>query len=202
MTALNFVDPKWNRRYHEADTPWNMGIPSRELTRVMNEGLIRGRSALELGCGTGTNAVFLAQQGWQVTAIDGAPLAIARARQLAEQHQVTVNWMEGDVCDLPELEMTFDFLFDRGCFHCVRLVNVSGYLETLRKCTHTGSQLLVLTGNSNETREGGPPRLSESELRFDLEPLFAVTDLRPFRFDDPDGPTGPLGWSCLLTRRA
>lgn len=202
MSALNFVDPKWNRRYQESDTPWDMGLPSRELTRVLDAGLIRGRTALELGCGTGTNAVFLAQRGFRVTAIDGAPLAINRARQLAAKHEVTVAWMEGDVCHLPDLGQTFDFVFDRGCFHCVRLANVAGYLDTLRKCTHPGSQMLVLTGNANETREGGPPRLQESELRFDLEPLFDVTELRPFRFDDPDGPTGPLGWSCLMTRKA
>lgn len=201
MPPANFIDPKWNRRYQEADTPWDMRIPSRELTRVLDDGLIRGRTALELGCGTGTNAVLLAERGFQVTAVDGAPLAIERARQLAQFNGVAVDFMEGDVCVLPDLEKTFDFLFDRGCFHCVRLVNAAGYLETVRRCTHPGSQFLVLTGNANETREGGPPRLHEQELRADFEPLFEVLDLRPFRFDDPDGPTGPLGWSCLMTRR-
>lgn len=202
MPADTFIDPKWNRRYQEADTPWDMRIPSRELTRVLDEGLIRGRTALEFGCGTGTNAVLLAERGFQVTAVDGAPLAIERARQLAQFKGVAVDFMVGDVCILPDFGKTFDFLFDRGCFHCVRLVNAAGYLETVRRCTHPGSQFLVLTGNANETREGGPPRLHEQELRADFEPMFEVNDLRQFRFDDPDGPTGPLGWSCLMTRRA
>lgn len=201
MSQLEFVDPKWNRRYQERDTPWDMRIPSRELTRVLDSGIIHGRTALEMGCGTGTNAIYLAEHGFQVTAIDGAPLAIEEARKLVERRQVHVEWIIGDVCDLPDMGQTFDFVFDRGCYHCVRLVNVSGYLESLRKCTHAGSQFLVLTGNANETREGGPPRLHEHELRADLEPLFEINDLHPFRFDDPDGPTGPLGWSCLMTRR-
>ena len=198
---MTSIDPKWNRRYHERDTPWDMGIPSRELTRVLKSGVIGGKSALELGCGTGTNAVFLAEQGFEVTAVDGAALGIERAKELATQHGARVNWIEADVCNLPDLGTTFDFLFDRGCFHCVRLVNAEGYLHSLRNCTHPGSQMLVLTGNANETREGGPPRLHEHELRADFEPLFEINDLHPFRFDDPDGPTGPLGWSCLMTRR-
>lgn len=201
MSQFEFVDPKWNRRYQEGDTPWDMRIPSRELSRVLDSGLIHGRTALEMGCGTGTNAVYLTEQGFQVTAIDGSPLAIEQAQQLAERRQVHVEWIIGDVCDLPDMGQTFDFLFDRGCYHCVRLVNVSGYLESLRKCTHPGSQFLVLTGNANETREGGPPRMHEHELRAELESLFEINDLHPFRFDDPDGPTGPLGWSCLMTRR-
>lgn len=194
------IDPKWNRRYEAGDTPWDMRIPSRELTRVLDEGLIRGHTAFEMGCGTGTNAVFLAGQGLAVTAIDGAPLAIEQARQLAVERHVSVEWLLGDVCQLPDLGRTFDFVFDRGCYHCVRQVNLTGYLDSLRRVTHLGSQYLVLTGNAHETREGGPPRLHEHELRADFEPLFRIDDLQPFRFDDPDGPTGPLGWSCLLTR--
>ena len=195
------IDPKWNRRYATGDTPWDMRIPSRELTRVLDAGLIRGRTVLELGCGTGTNAVYLAERGFSVVGVDGAPLAIEQARQLASSRQVAVEWMAADVAQLPDLQRTFDLIFDRGCFHCVRLTNLAGYLHTLRRHTHPGSQFLVLTGNANEVRDGGPPRLTADELRADLEPLFIIDELREFRFDDPAAATGPLGWSCLATRK-
>ena len=195
------IDPKWNRRYEAGDTPWDMRIPSRELTRVLNAGLIRGRTAFEMGCGTGTNAVFLAEHGFTVTGVDGASLAIDQARQLAAERHVSMELFVGDVSQLPDIGKTFDFVFDRGCYHCVRQTNSAGYLKSLQSITHAGSQYFVLTGNANETREGGPPRLHEHELRADFEPLFQIDDLRPFRFDDPDGPTGPLGWACLMTRR-
>lgn len=200
LPGSSAIDPKWNRRYAAGDTPWDMRIPSRELTRVLQARLIHGRTALEMGCGTGTNAVFLAEQQFAVTAVDGAPLAITQARQLAAERQVHVEWILADVCQLPDLHRTFDFVFDRGCYHCVRQTPLNGYRETLQRVTQAGSQFLVLTGNANETREGGPPRLREQELRAEFEPQFRIDDLRPFRFDDPDGPTGPLGWSCLLTR--
>lgn len=181
--------------------PWDMGFPSRELTRVLECGLIKGRTAFEFGCGTGHNACLLAERGFQVTAVDCAELAIERARERALNKRVQVEFFQSDVCQLPEMGRTFDFVFDRGCFHCVRQTDVSGYIRSLEKITAPGSRFLLLTGNANEQREGGPPRLREQELRTDLEPLFQFDELREFRFDDPDGPTGPLAWSCLMIRR-
>ena len=221
MPVASNIDPKWNRRYAEGDTPWDMGFPSRELVRLLDEGLVSGMTALELGCGTGTNSLFLASRGFLVRAVDGADLAIEMARQRAPSNGFKVNeygthdsvskgaadqpfqieYLVADVCALPYWGMTFDFLFDRGCFHCVRQSNLAGYLQSVVSATHEGSRFLLLTGNANEQREGGPPRIHEHELRSEFESLFTIDDLHPFRFDDPDGPTGPLGWSCLMTRR-
>jgi SAM-dependent methyltransferase len=201
MSETEPVDAKWNRRYAEGDMPWDMGFPSRELTRVLDDGQIVGHTVLELGCGSGTNSVFLAERGFQVAGVDVAPLAIERARELADRKSVQVEWIVGDVCNLPRLGKTFDVIFDRGCYHCVRRDNLQGYLQTLEKCTHPGSQYVLLAGNANETREWGPPRVHEHELRAELEPLFEIMDLHPFQFDDPDAATGPLGWCCLMRRR-
>jgi hypothetical protein len=67
---------EWNDRYRDGDLPWDTGLPSSELQRVVNRNTIRPCRALELGCGTGTNCVWLAQQGFEVTGIDVAPLAV------------------------------------------------------------------------------------------------------------------------------
>ena len=58
----------WHKRYSDKDTPWDSGQPSRELERILEEGWIKPCRVLELGCGTGTNAVYLAQRGFEVTA--------------------------------------------------------------------------------------------------------------------------------------
>lgn len=197
------IDPKWEQRYQSGDTPWDVGIPSRELTRLLDTQPPAGPRALELGCGTGTNAVFLANRGYEVTAIDGAPLAIRQAEERAERAGVTVRWITADVTALPalpELAAPFDFVFDRGCYHVVRSIHLAGYLETLERVTRPGTRLLLLTGNAHEQRDKGPPGLYEEEIRRELGPLFRFDDLHPFRFDDPAAATGPLGWSCLLTR--
>jgi SAM-dependent methyltransferase len=193
----------WNQRYEKGETPWDTGQPSSELRRVLAENPIRPCRALELGCGSGTNAVWLARQGFDVTALDLSPLAIERARQRAEASGVAMRFLAADVLHPPEeLIGPFDFFFDRGCYHVVRREDVSGYLETLRRLTHPGTLGLVLTGNAREPHDPGPPVVSEEEIRTELGSLFDVIRLREFRFDQVEGvSTQFLGWSCLLRRR-
>lgn len=200
MTAAN-VDRDWDDRYREGTTPWDSGLPSKELQRVLTvQGISAGR-ALELGCGTGTNAVFLAQQGFDVTAVDCASLALERAREKATAARVNVRWIEADVQNFGAGMQPFDFVFDRGCYHCCRRVDLAGYVATLQNVTRSGSRYLSLCGNANEQSEGqGPPRVSEEEIRTELGGLFKIDQIREFHFEDPGGVPGPLGWSVLMTR--
>ena len=109
------------------------------------------------------------------------------------------------VADLTQFDLDlepFDFLFDRGCYHCARKENLPGYLETLKKLSRPGTRYLVLAGNANEQNEQeGPPRVHEHEIRADLGELFDFEMIREFHFEDAGGTQGPLGWSCLLVRR-
>src|SRR5882724_10090103 len=87
---------RWNERYKTGETPWDTGHPSSELARVLSEGAIQPCRAVELECGTGANAVWLAQQGFEVTAIDGSPFAIERATQRASPARVVVRFVVAD----------------------------------------------------------------------------------------------------------
>jgi SAM-dependent methyltransferase len=192
----------WDERYRKGEAPWDTGYPSTELQRVVAEEQWPPGRILELGCGTGVNAVWLAQQGFDVTALDLSPLAIGRARQRAAEASVTVRFVEGDVLNPPDLGAPFAWLFDRGCYHVVRREDVEGYLRTLERFTKPGSQGLVLTGNAREKHEPGPPVVSEEAIRGELGRSFEIVWLREFRFDQPTGlPGRPLAWSCRLRRR-
>lgn len=191
----------WNLRYRSGDTPWDSGIRSRELARVIEEEEIAPCRAAELGCGTGTNAVFLAQQGFDVTAFDVSEAALEAARRKAAEAGVQVCFVREDLSLLSADYGSFDFVFDRGCYHCVRRENLGGFLESLRRLTRPGTIYLVLTGNANEQSDEGIPRLREQEIREELGDLFDFRLIREFRFEDVGGKEGPLGWSCLLVRR-
>src|SRR2546427_202576 len=78
-------DISWDERYATKNTPWDSGQASEELKRVLAERRIGPCEALEIGCGTGTNAVYLAQQGFTVTAVDVVPLAVEQARERARR---------------------------------------------------------------------------------------------------------------------
>jgi SAM-dependent methyltransferase len=199
---------EWDHRYRSGDVPWDTQRPSRELQHVLeaNEAnFATPGCALELGCGAGTNAICLAEHGFQVTAVDLSALAIDRARQRAQTAGVRVDFFVADVTSLPAGISTgepFDFVFDRGCYHCVRRVNLAGYLAAVAALTRPGSRLLVLAGNADEAEvEGGPPRVHEEEIRAELGTHFDIQWIRPFHFDNVDGSDGPLAWSVGLVRR-
>jgi SAM-dependent methyltransferase len=189
----------WQARYRTNDIPWDTGHPSTELRRVVAEDGIAPCPALEVGCGTGTNAVWLAQQGFDVAANDISPLAIERARAKAAAAGVSVRFVCGDLANAPEIAGPFDFLFDRGVYHIVRNLDLPGYLRTLERTLRPGALALVLTGNARLPRTG-PPIVSEGEIRTELGGLFDILRLREIQFDPVDGVTH-LGWSCLLRRQ-
>jgi SAM-dependent methyltransferase len=195
----------WNQRYVSGDTPWDTGRPSAELIRVLAEWDIRPCRVLELGCGTGVNAVYLAQHGFDVTACDVAPRAIEAAKSRADAAGVKVSLFVADVLELPDLG-DFPLVFDRGLYHAVRRENLEGFLKTLARVTRPGSLYLTLAGNANDPQaaEPGPPRVRAQELCSELEGLFALVQLREFRFEG--APVAgqdfkPLAWSALLRRR-
>jgi SAM-dependent methyltransferase len=194
---------KWDDHYRAGDPPWDTGWPSSELQRVVAEEGIAPCRALDPGCGTGANAVWLAQQGFDVTAADISTLAIERARARAEAAGVAVRFLMADLLADPDLGGPFRFFFDRGCYHAVRRTDAARYVALLDRVTAPGAVGLVLAGNAREKREPGPPVVTEEELRRELGAAFDVVWLREMRFDP--GPLGEekiLGWSCLLRKRA
>ena len=105
------TDRDWNARYKQGELPWDSGLVSRELKRVLDEAHIAPCRALELGCGTGTNAIELARRGFDVSAVDCAQRALEIAQQKAIDAGVTVNWIKADVQNFGAGQMNFDFCF-------------------------------------------------------------------------------------------
>jgi SAM-dependent methyltransferase len=191
----------WDRQYRSSPA-WDTGRPSSELCRILGRFGIKPCRAIELGCGTGASAVYLARRGFAVTAVDLSPRAIGKARERARAARVSVRFLACDLADARRLGGPFDFFFDCGCYGAVRRRDGSAYLTTLEQVLSPGALGLVLTGNAAEPEdEVGPPGVRAKELREEFGGLFIVMRLRPFRFD-PCGPDGRrfLGWSCLLRR--
>jgi len=196
----------WNERYKTGDTPWDSGQVSHELRRVLEEYAILPCRALELGCGTGTNAVFLAEQGFSVTGIDISELAIDRAKALARESNVDARFLQCELEQFPDPETPFRFLFDRGLYHVVRQEQLDRFLKLLEKVTEPGSLWLTLAGNANDPnpQDNGPPTVSAEEMCRELEPLFAIVQMREFQFSGVQiggEDVRPLAWSVLLRRR-
>jgi len=116
---------------------------------------IRGR-ALDLGCGEGVYAVYLAQQGFSVVAVDFVPAALDAARARAEQAGVEVEFREGDVVDY-EAPTAFDVVLDSGCLHHLPKGKVSAYRSRLDEWLAPGGDY-VLVHFAHRPRVGWIPK--------------------------------------------
>jgi SAM-dependent methyltransferase len=193
----------WDASYSGGKHPaWDAGRPSAELQRVVEQGIVRACRALDLGCGSGTDAIYLASKGFEVTAIDIAPSALSQGKKKAEKAGVEVRWLLADVLAVPKLE-PFDFIFDRGCYHEVRFYSTNAYVDTVRKFSRPGTHFLLLAGNPNEIpQQYAPPQVAEEDIRSDFSSLFDFEWIRETRFEtfQPNS-IGPLAWSVMMRRK-
>lgn len=146
--------------------PWDTDqVPAELATLVEGPGALPPGRALDIGCGTGMQAVYLAQQGWTVTGLDVVPRALARARGRAQAAGVEVQWVKGDAGRLTELgvEPGIDLFFDRGCFHGLPARTREAYAEGIAALAAPGATLLLLAFEPN--RLPGPSGAAEAELR-------------------------------------
>ncbi len=112
----NLLNPEWWRfewRYWRSHTPWDTQITPPEVMAYIRRAQ-PGR-ALDLGCGTGTNAITLAKQGWKTTGVDFSPKAVTAARKKALKKSVQIDFYVGDVSDLHFLNGPYDYALDIGC---------------------------------------------------------------------------------------
>jgi SAM-dependent methyltransferase len=194
------VGTDWDAIYRMGTPPWDIGKPSAELVRVLSETHIPRGTALDMGCGTGADAIYLARHRFDVTAIDISPMAIERARVRLEREGGLVRFVQGDICRFAQMAGQFDFIYDAGFYHCVRQTDLDGFLDVLWRVTRPGSMYLSLCGAKGEKAEGGPPQVSEDDIHDELGRLFEFIHVRPCRFESPRRPEGYLGWSCLMRR--
>src|SRR5512134_1831553 len=108
LTASDPSRDRWNRRWSGEERIHASTAPSRFLVAEV-AGLRPGR-ALDLACGAGRNAIWLAEQGWRVTAVDFSDVALSLARRRARERRVEVEWIEADVVDWTPASRAFDLV--------------------------------------------------------------------------------------------
>jgi ubiquinone/menaquinone biosynthesis C-methylase UbiE len=175
-------------------------VPHAEVTDVLDEYHLRPQTVLEIGCGTGADAILLARRRFEVTAVDCSPIAVERARLRAEQKDAWIHFVLADIFEFARSAGQFDLVYDCGVYHALRQVNLERYLDVLWRVTRPGSYYLCLAGAPDETADEGPPQVTEDEIRNELGRLFAFVHLRPTRLASTTRPEGHPAWSCLLQR--
>jgi SAM-dependent methyltransferase len=192
--------PSWNENYASGESlPWDTGTPDPLLVEVIESRAIAPGRTLEIGCGTGTNAIFLAQHGFDVLGIDISEVAVARARAKA---QGRCRFEVVDFLAAAPPGGPFQFVFDRGCFHVF-----DGEGERARfaeivaaELVEHGLWLSLIGSTEGAPRDEGPPRRSARDVMNAIEPALEIVQLRSTEFTVCDEQL--KSWFCLSRKRA
>lgn len=201
-----FRGTTWDERYKSGPDalPWDDGIPSPELVECFSGLPEAPESVLEIGCGTGTNAIWLAQKGAAVVATDISPTAIDAAKKKCAAAGVKVDLKVSDIVEAaPVPPGSVDFVFDRGVFHVMEPQNREVFIDRVAASLTEGGYWLCLAGSCDEIRgpeEMGPPQLKASELIEPVEGKFEVHRLGRSAFVLPGGKPH-LAWTALFKKR-
>jgi ubiquinone/menaquinone biosynthesis C-methylase UbiE len=134
-------DTGWDGIYHRYPLkrlPWELGRPREVLVDLVESEQIMPCETLDLCCGAGTNPVYLAKKGFDVTAMDISDRAVEYAIVKANQAKVNINFLIGDFVNLPFRNDVFNFIFDFGCFHHVEVENRATFIEGVNRVLEPG----------------------------------------------------------------
>lgn len=195
----------WEERYSQKEPlPWDSGIAAPELVKYFAGLETLPGEVFEIGCGTGTNAIWLAQQGCHVVGSDISPTASERDRHKAKDAGLSVRFEVADICHQDIVEAgSMDLVFDRGVFHVMTQPNRPIFAEKAAMVLKQGGHWLCLAGSKDEVREDpnmGPPQLSCLELLQHIEPLFYVEKIEKTYFVLPDD-SRHVAWAALFCKR-
>lgn len=168
---------------YQGTPPWDIGRPQSEFVKLAREGEIRGR-VLDVGCGTGENAIFFAGLGLEVWGIDSAPLAIEKARSKAAARRMKARFSVADALRLGKLSKKFDTVTDSGLFHVFSDPDRRLFSKSLGSALKKGGTYCMLCFSTAEPAGwGGPRRVSEEEIRATFEDGWKVNYVKKAKFE-------------------
>jgi len=159
----------WNLQYLVGTPPWDTGITPPEVVEVIEGGQVPPGRALDIGCGTGTNVIYLARHGFEATGVDVARLAIRRARRKARQAGVAATFYSGDILKLgtpqgPPVGAPFDFALDIGCLHSLTASDRPAYAAMLHRVLRAGGFYMLYAWGPHQAG-WGPVGLTPEETQ-------------------------------------
>ncbi len=179
--------------YFSGKTRWDTGLVPPEIVALADR--LPVGQALDLGCGTGTSSLYLAQRGWRVTGIDFIPAAIRRARwkaRAADLHR-QIDFYVADVTRLDFLTGPIDLAIDVGCLHSLTPAQQQAYAASLARLARPGAAYL-LYAFAPHTRGGRRVGLTPDDVARRFTPAFTVESVVQ-GLDQGDGPAS--AWYTL-----
>ncbi|MBN9615362.1 MAG: hypothetical protein BGO25_03145 [Acidobacteriales bacterium 59-55] len=191
--------PSWNDSYASGQLPWDTGQPEPLLVDFVTSGAVTPCPVLEIGAGTGTNAIWMAERGFDVVGVDVSTLAVERAQAKMAGHTLSCRFAEWDVLTKAPPDDSFQFVFDRGCFHVFDEPHERQHFaaQVAAALIPGGLWLSLIGSTEGPPHEVGPPRRSAREVTLAIEAALEIVELRSAEFRDHN----TKAWLCLSRRR-
>ncbi|MDD1662224.1 MAG: class I SAM-dependent methyltransferase [Methanomicrobiales archaeon] len=171
--------------------PWNIETPPDALVDLVTSGKVKPCRTIDLGCGAGNYAIYLAGMGFDVTGVDGSPTAIEIAKEKAEEKGIRCNFIVADLLgDLHEVDGTFDFAYDWEVLHHIFPDDREPYMKNVHKILNPGAKYLSVCFSDEDLQFGGTGKFrkttigtvlyfsSETEICELLSPYFIIGELK------------------------
>ena len=195
-------DPlRWEQRYLEKDVPWDSGQPDSHLLAVTESYGLNSGKALDIGCGTGTNAIWLEGAGFDVLGLDLSSTAIEQARAKAVAAGASCRFLTTDFLAEEVPGGPFDLVYDRGCFHVFDEPERSRFVARVAQLLAPNGVWHSLLGSTDgPPRDTGPPRRSLAEIAAAVEPYFEMLEMTATTFDN-DRISFARAWIMVARKR-
>jgi len=198
---MNIVK-RFKNHYRKGFMPWVHKNPDFNLVKVVEEWPIKPCKTLEMGCGTGVDALWLASQNFDVTACDVSEIAIRMAENNQPEKLKSCHFHILDCLTDVIPGSPFEFIFDRGYFHSYK--TKKGRREVAEKIADLlephGLWLSVSGSFDAPERDTGPPRLRAKDIVDAVEEHFRILSLKATHFGNEEEEPA-RAWVCLLRKR-
>ncbi|MCU0483953.1 MAG: class I SAM-dependent methyltransferase [Chloroflexi bacterium] len=193
---------------YEGTPTWDIGRPQPAVVRLAEAGVLAGE-IIDVGCGTGENALFLAARGHHALGIDFAAGAVARARAKAKERGLPADarglpaeFLVGDALDLPALGRTFDTALDVGLFHTLQPEERRPYADSLAAVLRPGGRLALLCWSTRNPFGYGPTRIAVRDIRAAFHRGWTVESIEPETLETLLPAGRAHAWLALIRRSA
>lgn len=174
----------WKWAYSSSPPPWDIGRPQPAFVELVSSGEIRPGRVLDVGCGTGNNAIFLVKSGYAVVGVDIVPEAIQIARNRATEQNAKVDFLVSIALELHShfKEEEFDDVIDSGFFHTLSDEERQTFSSQINRVLRRGANYFMLCFSDKERGDWGPRRVSKNEIKQTFSPIFRINYIKETRF--------------------
>jgi ubiquinone/menaquinone biosynthesis C-methylase UbiE len=180
---------RWQQRYRESPPdkmPWHREQPADSLVEAVRRGLLPKGVTVDLGCGTGTDLLYLARQGYTAIGVDIAAEPLRFARERIRQAGLQIPLIQADARFLPFRDGSIELICDSGCFHSFAPEIRPMYARSVARVLKPGGILFMREFHHDQPQppEGGPYRLKLEEFSEVFVPLFRFLSVGEVYYPD------------------